>query len=57
MWESARLGTKGASVDDEVDVEDRGWLVTVAERLGKYDDRGLGSMGESLGVVTGDPKL
>ena len=57
MWESARLGTKGASVDDAVDVEDRGWLVTVAERLGKYDDRGLGSTGESLGVVMGDPKL
>jgi hypothetical protein len=52
------LGTNGAaSVDDDVEVDDRGWLVTVAERFGKYDERGFGSTGESLGVVMGEPKL
>jgi hypothetical protein len=33
----------GASVDE---VDERGWLVTVAERLGKYEVRGFASTGE-----------
>lgn len=45
VWDRARLGTSGASVVDE-DVEERGWLVTVAVRLGKYDVDGFASMGE-----------
>jgi hypothetical protein len=35
VWESARLGTSGASVEELVDVEERGWLVMVADRFGK----------------------
>lgn len=51
------MGTKGASVDEVVEVDERGWLVTVADRFGKYDDKGFGSTGESVGVVAGEPKL
>lgn len=48
------MGIRGASVDEAVDVDDRGWLVTVAERFGKYGESGLGSTGESSGVVMGE---
>lgn len=57
MWESARLGTIGASLENVVDDEDRGWLVTVADRLGKYPVSGFGSTGESSGVVSDEEKL
>jgi hypothetical protein len=41
------LGIIGASIFDwEDEVEERGWLVTVAERLGKYDAIGFASTGE-----------
>lgn len=54
VWDRARRGISGASVEDVVEVEDRGWLVTVADRLGKYPVKGFGSIGESSGVVTGE---
>ena len=57
VCDRARLGTKGASVDEAVEVDDRGWLVTVADRFGKYEDKGFGSTGESSGLVMGEPKL
>lgn len=42
----------GASLDE---VEERGWLVTVAERLGKYEVKGLASMGKlSWGEASGE---
>jgi len=46
VWDSARLGTTGASVVEEEEVDERGWLVRVAERLGKYEARGFASIGE-----------
>lgn len=52
VWDSARFGTTGASVEE---VEERGWLVTVAVRLGKYDVNGLASIGEhSKGEISGE---
>lgn len=53
MCDKARLGTNGASVDEEEVAEERGWLVTVADRLGKYE--GFASTGEdSCGETSGE---
>lgn len=35
VCDRARFGINGASVDEEDVAEERGWLVTVADRLGK----------------------
>ena len=51
VCDKARLGTCGESVDE---AEERGWLVTVADRLGKYDSEdssGDESSGDMSGVV------
>lgn len=54
MCDRARLGTSGDSVDEEDVADERGWLVTVADRLGKYDafaSTGDDSCGETSGDV------
>jgi hypothetical protein len=54
VWDKARCGKSGASVVDEDEVEERGWLVTVAERFGKYDV-GFASIGQlSWGETSGE---
>lgn len=48
----ARLGTIGASAEEEDVVDDRGWLVIVADRLGDgFESTGEESCGEASGLV------
>lgn len=49
-------------MDEVVDPDDRGWLATVADRLGKNDSCGFASTGKSVrgdssGEVMGESKL
>lgn len=62
MCDSARVGTIGTSVEEDDVVEERGWLVTVTDRFGKYEVEGFASMGndscgEASGVVIEEAKL
>jgi hypothetical protein len=42
-------------VVEEDEVDERGWLVSVPERLGKYEARGFASTGElSWGETSGE---
>lgn len=52
MCDSARFGTLGASTPVE-DVDERGVLAMVADRLGKYPERWFGSMATSGSADTG----
>lgn len=52
MCDKARFGTLGASAFAD-DVEDRGVLEMVADRLGKYPDRWLGAIATSGSADTG----
>lgn len=52
MCDSARFGTLGASTPVE-EVDERGVLAMVADRLGKYPDKWFGSMATSGSADTG----